>query len=139
MSGPSRHHRGIRHHRCPRRIGTWGESGRSPPAGRERELSYDGRRGPGHWTCAEGGRMRILVAEDSTLQADYLRRMLEAMGHEVFHAADGDAAWQILREEPIPLVLSDWVMPGLDGLELCRRIRARPGGSYTYVILLTVR
>ena len=81
--------------------------------------------------------MRILIVEDSTMQAKFLRGMLESMGHEPRIAPHGDEAWRILQDEPIPLVLSDWVMPGLDGPSLCRRIRERQGGSYTYVILLT--
>ena len=82
--------------------------------------------------------MRILIVEDSKLQANFLRGLLESMGHEARVAADGDEAWRVLQEEPFPLVVSDWVMPGLDGPSLCRRIRERQGGSYTYVILLTV-
>ncbi len=82
--------------------------------------------------------MKILIAEDAALQAEYLRRLLESMGHEVRIASNGEDAWRILQDEPIPLVLSDWMMPALDGPSLCRRIRARHNGSYTYIILLTV-
>jgi diguanylate cyclase (GGDEF)-like protein len=82
--------------------------------------------------------MRILIVEDSALQAHFLRGLLESMGHQPKIARHGDEAWRVLQQEPFPLVLSDWVMPGLDGPALCRRIRQRPGGSYTYVILLTV-
>ena len=83
--------------------------------------------------------MKILIAEDQALPAHYLRRTLERLGHEVAVATDGLAAWDVLRREHVPLVISDWMMPGLDGLELCRRIRARGGLRYTYVILLTSR
>jgi len=83
--------------------------------------------------------VRILVAEDnpSTLQA--LRHHLEAWGHEVVLAQDGAAAWQLFQTEEFFMVISDWVMPGMDGLELVRRIRAYPRPGYAFVILLTVK
>ena len=83
--------------------------------------------------------MRILIVEDSAVQANFLQGLLKSMGHQVRIARHGDEAWKILQEDPISLVLSDWVMPGLDGPGLCRLIRERQGGSYTYVILLTIR
>jgi diguanylate cyclase (GGDEF)-like protein/PAS domain S-box-containing protein len=83
--------------------------------------------------------MRILIAEDSSGAALILRRTLEKLGHEVSVAADGAEAWEILQRETFPLVISDWMMPRLDGPSLCRRIRAQEGVPYTYVILLTSR
>jgi sigma-B regulation protein RsbU (phosphoserine phosphatase) len=87
----------------------------------------------------EGLAVRILVAEDnpSTLQA--LRHHLEAWGHQVVPAQDGAAAWQLFRDEEFFMVISDWVMPGMDGLELVRHIRAHPRPSYAFIILLTVK
>jgi diguanylate cyclase (GGDEF)-like protein len=84
--------------------------------------------------------MRILIAEDQPMAALFLRRTLERMGHQPFTAADGEDAWNSVQNEPVPLVISDWVMPRMDGLELCRRIRTRTAPlecPYTYVILLT--
>ncbi|HEX3447901.1 MAG TPA: EAL domain-containing protein [Isosphaeraceae bacterium] len=83
--------------------------------------------------------MKILIAEDQPPAALFLRRMLETMGHEVVVAPDGEAAWQIVRDGNAPILISDWMMPRLDGLDLCRRIRAAGGDRYTYVILLTSR
>jgi sigma-B regulation protein RsbU (phosphoserine phosphatase) len=87
----------------------------------------------------EGLAVRILVAEDnpSTLQA--LRHHLEAWGHEVVPAQDGAAAWQFFQNEEFFMVISDWVMPGMDGLELVRHIRAHPRPRYAFIILLTVK
>ena len=68
--------------------------------------------------------MKILIAEDQRPAALFLRRMLEKMGHEVVVAPDGEAAWQIVRDGNTPILISDWMMPLLDGLDLCRRIRA---------------
>ena len=83
--------------------------------------------------------MKILIAEDQPPAALFLQRMLEKTGHEVIVAPDGEAAWRIVREGEMPILISDWMMPHLDGLELCRRIRAAGCDRYTYIILLTSR
>jgi sigma-B regulation protein RsbU (phosphoserine phosphatase) len=85
--------------------------------------------------------MKILIVDDDSTTRLVLDAMLARLGHEVIAAADGAEAWTILQEQTIPLVLTDWNMPGMNGLELCRRIRTIPtitGKKYTYVILLTV-
>lgn len=61
------------------------------------------------------------------------------MGHEVTVACDGEAAWEIVQGGDVPLLISDWMMPNLDGPGLCRRIRDAGGDLYTYIILLTSR
>src|SRR5271170_7704303 len=61
------------------------------------------------------------------------------MGHETAIAPDGEQAWTMVRSGEAPLLISDWMMPLLDGPELCRRIRAAEGIQYTYIILLTSR
>lgn len=66
-----------------------------------------------------------------------VRRALKRLGHEVIEAKNGREAWDVLEREPVRLVVSDWVMPETDGLELCRRIRARVMTDYVYFILLT--
>ena len=81
--------------------------------------------------------MKILIAEDQAPSALFLRRILERMGHDVMVATDGVAAWEAIQDDPALILLSDWVMPRMDGLELCRKIRDRGGDGYTYVILLT--
>jgi len=83
--------------------------------------------------------MKTLIVEDSSGAALILRRTLEKIGHEVTVASDGMEAWELLQREYFPLVISDWMMPRMDGRTLCRRIRAREGAPYTYVILLTSR
>jgi diguanylate cyclase (GGDEF)-like protein len=81
--------------------------------------------------------MKILIAEDQPVAALYLRRSLEKMGHRAEVAPDGEAAWRMIRRGDIPLLISDWMMPHLDGLELCRRLRAARSDRYIYIILLT--
>lgn len=91
--------------------------------------------------------MRILVAEDDRTTQLVVQAALLALGHEVTLAGDGRAALQAFEADPVPVVISDWMMPGLSGIELCRAIRAREarrlargqGQSYTYLILLTAR
>jgi diguanylate cyclase (GGDEF)-like protein len=83
--------------------------------------------------------MKILIAEDQPPAALYLRRTLERMGHETTVAADGEQAWNVVCAGEASLLISDWMMPHLNGLELCRRIRAIGGNRYTYIILLTSR
>ena len=83
--------------------------------------------------------MTILVVEDDRISSHLLARLLEKLGHEVTAVADGGAAWTLLQRRRFDLVLSDWMIPGPDGLELCRRIRGQVAPPYTYVILFTGR
>lgn len=81
--------------------------------------------------------MRVLIAEDDAVSRAMLRRSIEQLGHECLVATDGDVAWELFRQHEVDVVVSDWMMPGLDGPELCRRVRSHPRQTYTYVILLT--
>lgn len=81
--------------------------------------------------------MKVLIAEDSAVARAMLERTLRSLGHECIVAEDGESAWErFLRCGP-DVLISDWMMPGMDGDELCRRVREHAGGSYTYFILLT--
>ena len=89
----------------------------------------------------EGQRMsavRVLVADDDLTSRNLLRRVLERWGYDVVVAEDGAEAWERFQEDDPPLAILDWMMPGLDGVELCRRVR-RTRPSPPYVILLTSR
>jgi diguanylate cyclase (GGDEF)-like protein len=82
----------------------------------------------------------ILVAEDDPMFRRILQRWLESWGFGVVIAEDGKRAWEILRQDnPPQLLILDWVMPGIDGLELCRRTRAARCGPYQYILLVTAR
>lgn len=81
--------------------------------------------------------MRIIVAEDDAVSRARLTAVLEGMGHEPRAFENGQEAWAAFDEEPTRVVISDWEMPGCDGLELCRRVRQRKETPYTYFILAT--
>ncbi len=83
--------------------------------------------------------MRVLVAEDDSVSALVLRRALERLSHEVVATSDWLEAWEAYQLERFPIVVSDWMMPRMDGLGLCQRIRSAGAQSYTYVILLTAK
>lgn len=81
--------------------------------------------------------MKILIAEDDPVSVKILQFTLEHYGHEVVAAMDGAEAWEKFDNDPFRIVISDWMMPHIEGLELCQRIRSRPKTEYTYFILLT--
>ena len=83
--------------------------------------------------------MRILVADDDRDTRRLLTKFLHNWNHEVVTARDGDEAIEVLRREPISLVISDWMMPKVDGVELCHNIRSAALDRYIYVILLTAK
>jgi DNA-binding response OmpR family regulator len=83
--------------------------------------------------------MDILVADDDPTGRFLLNSALMELGHTVTGAADGSDAWQAWRRQRHQLVISDWMMPGIDGLELCRRIRAEEASGFAYIILITAR
>jgi len=81
--------------------------------------------------------MRILIVEDDFDARDMLKVMLRLDGHDVVAASNGGEGWDEFRKERFSVVISDWLMPDTDGLELCRRIRTSETTRYSYVILLT--
>lgn len=83
--------------------------------------------------------MRVLLADDDAFMRLLYQEVLRACGHEPIVACDGKEAWAMFVREVPPLVILDWQMPGLDGLEVLRRIRAHPEGDTTFVLLVTAR
>lgn len=81
--------------------------------------------------------MRVLVADDDLVSRLMLQAAVENMGHECLVAADGDQAWKLLCQAAPDVLITDRLMPGIDGLELCRRVREQQDSSYTYVVLAT--
>jgi len=82
--------------------------------------------------------MRILVADDNPVFQTVLRAMLTQWGYDVVVANDGDEALRRLQEDSAPrLAILDWLMPGMDGIDVCRCLRANHRTPYTYVLILT--
>jgi diguanylate cyclase (GGDEF)-like protein len=81
--------------------------------------------------------VKVLIADDSAVPRLILDKTLMSLGHETATAANGDEAWERYQRFEPDVVLSDWLMPGIDGIELCRRIRADQTERYTYFVLLT--
>ncbi len=84
--------------------------------------------------------MKILIAEDDPASNRYLEVALRQWGYQVMVTKDGAEAWRVLEKGEAPtLMILDWMMPELDGLEVCRKIRGTPRLAGAYVILLTAR
>ncbi|HZP83498.1 MAG TPA: HD domain-containing phosphohydrolase, partial [Chthonomonadaceae bacterium] len=81
--------------------------------------------------------MNLLIAEDDPISRLMLVNTLTTLGYQVTSAGDGEEAWTLCQENRFEIIISDWMMPQMDGLELCRRLRARPNAAYIYFILLT--
>jgi DNA-binding response OmpR family regulator len=84
--------------------------------------------------------LRILIAEDDPVSRRLLQRMLNRWGYTVESYADGSDAWQAMQAMDVPpLVLLDWMMPGMDGVQVCRNLRQLTASPPTYIMLLTAR
>lgn len=84
--------------------------------------------------------MKVFVAEDDAVSRRLLEVRLTRWGYEVVSAANGQEALERILASPGPrLVILDWMMPEVDGMEVCRRLRAQPKGDYTYIIMLTAK
>jgi putative two-component system response regulator len=81
--------------------------------------------------------MQILIVDDSKVLLLTLKSLLETAGYEVLTASNGADAIRVLEHNPVRMVISDWEMPEMDGLELCRRVRAEEFSGYVYFLLLT--
>ena len=84
--------------------------------------------------------MKILIADDDPVWRRMIEAVLREFGDEVLAVSDGQQAWTALQAQPRPaLAILDWIMPGLDGIEICRRVREDKDDPYVYILLLTVK
>lgn len=83
--------------------------------------------------------MKILIAEDEFVSRSFLENMLESSGHKVLSAEDGEKAWEIFQREDIRIVITDWIMPEMNGIDLCRKIRETDLAHYVYIIFVTAK
>ncbi len=82
--------------------------------------------------------MKVLIAEDEKVLQYRLEKFTEEMGFEVVSCSNGLEAWEIVQSENAPrLLVLDWMMPGMDGIEICRKVREQANASYTFILLLT--
>jgi sigma-B regulation protein RsbU (phosphoserine phosphatase) len=81
--------------------------------------------------------LKILIAEDENVSRVVLQASLKKRGHEVIAVENGVKAWEAFQREYFPVLISDWMMPEMDGLALFRKIRELPRDNYTYLVLLT--
>ncbi len=83
--------------------------------------------------------MKILVVDDELVSREKMNKLVQSIGHETVVANDGIEGLEIWKKEALRMVITDWKMPGMDGLNLCREIRKSKGGTYTYVIMVTTK
>lgn len=83
--------------------------------------------------------MNVLVVDDDPVARALLEALLRPLGHTVAVASDGQEAWEASRLFRYPVVIADWMMPRLDGLELVRKLRAAGDDRYTYVVLVSAQ
>lgn len=82
--------------------------------------------------------MKILIADDGLTSRTMLQAVINKWGHEAITTADGNEAWAIMQKDNAPkLLILDWMMPGMNGLELCRKLRSNRANETYYIILLT--
>jgi signal transduction histidine kinase len=83
--------------------------------------------------------MKIMIVEDDRASQCLLEKLVADLGHEIVTAANGREAWDRYQAQPVQMVITDWLMPEMDGLELCKLIRERSDDPYIYIITLTAR
>lgn len=87
-----------------------------------------------------GERPRVLIAEDDTVTRLILKHWIKRWGYDIVVVDNGLDAWEIMQQErPPELVIMDWVMPGMDGIELCRKLRDKSREYYHYILMITGR
>ncbi len=84
-------------------------------------------------------KMRVLVVEDDRSMRALLGKMLTAAGHQVFSASQGLEALSVIEKEHPQLIVTDWLMPQMDGISLCRELRSKPENRSVYVIIVTMQ
>jgi DNA-binding response OmpR family regulator len=83
--------------------------------------------------------MKILVADDDEAMRDLVEAVLKGAGHDIVTAPDGLEAWTVFEREAPELLVLDWQMPGLSGVDLCEKVRRSPLGQHTFILMATAR
>lgn len=84
--------------------------------------------------------MNTLIVEDDNMMRRILKRAAMALGHEVTGCVDAERALEMLAGgSKYTLVILDWMLPGMDGIELCKKIRSMPGGEHCFILMVTAK
>ena len=83
--------------------------------------------------------MKTLIVDDDHIMRRMVRKAAMSLGHEATGCADAEKALEILKEERFALIVLDWMLPGMDGVELCKNIRGLPGGQRCFIIMVTAK
>ncbi|MBN1222824.1 MAG: diguanylate cyclase [Candidatus Aminicenantes bacterium] len=83
--------------------------------------------------------IKVLIAEDDKTCSTMLEQNLNKWGYDVLKAEDGKKAWKVIQEKEVQIVILDWIMPKMDGLELSKKIRGQKRNTYIYIIMLTIK
>lgn len=83
--------------------------------------------------------MKTLIVDDDNIMRRILKRTAMALGHDVTGCVDAEKALKAVKSDDYSLVILDWMLPGMDGIELCRRIRKMPGGDRCFIIMVTIK
>src|SRR4026208_2312460 len=83
--------------------------------------------------------MKVLIVEDDIVTQRLFEMILLSRGHKVTVCQDAEAAWEEYQKEPYPLIILDWLLPGMDGLQLCYQLRALPHGDRSVILMVTTR
>ncbi len=83
--------------------------------------------------------IKILVVDDDNYIRSFLQKRLSVLGYEIYVAENGEEGLKIAEQHRPHLIISDWMMPNMDGTEFCRRIKTHPDLKYVYFIMLTAR
>lgn len=83
--------------------------------------------------------MKVLIVDDDVVSQQLLERILLSRGHEVTICADAETAWEIYQKAYYPLIILDWLLPGMDGLQFCYQLRALPHGDRSIILMITTR
>lgn len=81
--------------------------------------------------------MKLLLVDDDETYRTLMKMHLQSSGHTVAEASTGEEGWTKYLSDPVGLIIADWHMPGMSGLDLCRKVRARPSREYTYFVLVS--
>ena len=83
--------------------------------------------------------MKTLLVDDTKDIRRLIEHVLRRRGHEVTACEDAEAAWEACQGQTFPLIVLDWLLPGMDGLQLCRQIRSLPDGDRSVILVVTAR